>query len=81
MTNKSNVQCNYCKKYGHYERECRKKQANQTNNLNNSRDNVYKEEEGLSEVMFLSYQETEEHCSLDLCLLDSSFNNHMTEKD
>ena len=31
-TNKSNVQCNYCKKYGHYEQECRKKQADQNNN-------------------------------------------------
>ena len=29
-------------------------------------------------MMFLSYQATEEHCSLDLWLLDSSCSNHMT---
>ena len=28
-------------------------------------------------MMFLSYQSSEEHCSLDLWLLDSSCNNHM----
>ena len=65
---------NYCKKYGHYEHECRKKQADE----NNSRANVSKEEEGLSEVMFLSYQATENHCNSDLWLLDSGCSNHMT---
>ena len=49
-TNKSNFQCNYYKNYGHYERECKKKQVEE-----NSRANVSKEEEGSSEVMFLSY--------------------------
>ena len=29
--------------------------------------------------MLLSYQATEEHCSTDLWLLDSSCNNHMTD--
>ena len=77
-TNKSNVQCNYCKKYGNYEQECRKKQVDQKNNQNNSRANVSKEEENLSEVMFLSYQAIEEHCSSDLWLLDSGCSNHMT---
>ena len=45
---------------------------------NNSRANVSEEEEGSSEVMFLSYQAIEEHCSSDLWLLDSDCNNHMT---
>ena len=53
-------------------------QVDQNNSLNNSKTNVSKEEEGSSEVMFLSYQETEEHCNLDLWLLDSGYNNHMT---
>ena len=43
-TNNSNIQCNYCKKYGHYEREYRKKQADQ----NNGRANVSKEAQGSS---------------------------------
>ena len=37
-TSKSNIQSNYCNKYGHYERECRKKQADH----NNGRSNVSK---------------------------------------
>ena len=77
-TNKSNIQCNYYKKYGHYERECRKKQADQNNNQNNGRANLSKEEEGSSEVMFLSYQTTEEHYSSDLWVLDRGCSNHMT---
>ena len=73
-TNKSNILCNYCKKYGHYERECGKKQVDK----NSGRANVSKEEEYSSEVMFLSYQVTEEHCNSDLWLLDNSCSNHMT---
>ena len=69
-----NIQCNHFKKCGYYERECKKKQAYQ----NNGRANVSKEEEGSLEVMFLSYQATEEHCSSDLWLLNSGFINHMT---
>ena len=54
------------------------KQADQNNNHKNNRANVSKEEEGSSEVMFLSYQAIEEHCSSNLWLLDSGCNNHMT---
>ena len=69
-----NIQCNHFKKCGYYERECKKKQAYQ----NNGRASVSKEEEGSLDVMFLSYQATEEHCSSDLWLLDSSCSNHLT---
>lgn len=73
-TNRSNVQCNYCKKYGHYECDYKKKQADQ----NSGRANVSNVEEDLSEVMFLSYQATEAELQSDVWLLDSGCNNHMT---
>ena len=47
-------------------------------NQNNSRANVSKEEEGSSEMMFLTYQATEGHCSSNLWLLHSGCSNHMT---
>ena len=65
-TNKSYIQCNYGKKYGHDEQECRKMQDDQ----NNNRANVPKEE-GSSKVMFMSYKATEEYCSTYLWLRDS----------
>ena len=34
-TNKSNIQCNYCKNYGHSKRECKKKQVEQNNGIAN----------------------------------------------
>ena len=39
---KSNVQCYYCKKYGHYANECRKKQHDMSNrqNANVTRENI-----------------------------------------
>ena len=70
---KSNIQCFYCKKYGHYESECRKKQADQisgkahvTNHTGNN-----------SAGMFLSCHTTEQQPK-DLWLLDSGCSNHMT---
>jgi hypothetical protein len=72
---KSRIQCYYCKKFGHYESECRKKQED----LNRGRANVTNIEEGTSESMFFSCQVTEEaRNSHDLWLLDSGCNNHMT---
>jgi hypothetical protein len=74
-TDKSRIQCYYCKKFGHYESECRKKQAD----LNRGRENVTNTEEGTSESMFFSCQVTEEASNNhDLWLLDSGCNNHMT---
>jgi transposase InsO family protein len=74
-TNKSRIQCYYCKKFGHYESECRKKQED----LNRGRENVTNTEEGTSESMFFSCQVTEEASNNhDLWLLDSGCNNHMT---
>ena len=45
---KSNVQCNYCKKYGHCANECRKKKNDKKNRKNA---NVEKEEKNRSNVL------------------------------
>jgi transposase InsO family protein len=73
-TDKSNSQCNYCKKYGHYARECRKRLADQ----NGGRAHVSHTEEGTSESMFLSCHIADEDLSKDRWLLDSGCSNHMT---
>jgi hypothetical protein len=70
---KSSIQCYYCKKYGHYESECRKKQADQLS----GRAHVSNHEGETSDGMFLSCHKTEEQHK-DLWLLDSGCNNHMT---
>jgi hypothetical protein len=70
---KSSIQFYYCKKYGHYESECRKKQANHLSGRahvsNHTREN--------SRGMFLSCHKTEQQPK-DLWLLDSGCKNHMT---
>ena len=68
-----NIQFNHFKKYVYYERECKKKQADQ----NSGQAHISKEEDS-SKVMCLSYQETEENCNTNLWLLYSGCNNHMT---
>ena len=72
--NKYNVQCYYCKRFGHYEHECRKKL------LDKKRDNVHlsNNEEEPSEMMFLSFHVYEYAHNEDLWLLDNGYNNHMT---
>ena len=75
LTDKSNIHCNYFKKYGHHERECKKKEDER----NSGKSNFSKEEEGLSRVMFLSNPATEEHHHSGLWLLDNDCNNHMTD--
>jgi sarcosine oxidase delta subunit len=74
-TDKSIIQCYYCRKYGHYESECRKKQSDQNKG---GRENVSNNEGESSEAMFLSCHTSEEGHSKDLWLLDSGCNNHMT---
>jgi len=70
---KSNVQCHYCKKYGHYANECRKKQNDMKNRQNA---NVAKEEKKPSNVMLACNvaQDRED----DVWFLDSGCSNHMT---
>jgi hypothetical protein len=70
---KSNIQCYYYKKYGPYESECRKKQADQLS----GRAHVSNHTGETSGGMFLSCHKTEEQ-PRDLWLLESGCNNHMT---
>ena len=70
---KSNVQCHYCKKYGHYANECRKKQHDMSNrtSANFTRENISQNN------LFLAYNIAEEK-SEDVWFLDSGCSNHMT---
>ena len=70
---KSNVQCHYCKKCGHYANECRKKQHDMGNrtNANFTRENISQDK------LFLACNMAKEK-SEDLWFLDSGCNNHMT---
>jgi sarcosine oxidase delta subunit len=70
---KTIIQCYYCKRYGHYESECRKKQSYQ----HSARENVSNHEGETSDGMFLSCHKTKEQHK-DLWLLDNGCNNHMT---
>eukprot|EP00253_Pinus_taeda_P025810 PITA_25810 len=70
---KSNVQCQYCKKYGHYANECRKKQHDMNNrtSANFTRENISQDN------LFLACNMAEAK-SEDIWLLDSGCSNHMT---
>eukprot|EP00253_Pinus_taeda_P023123 PITA_23123 len=70
---KSNVQCYYCKKYGHYANECRKKQHDISNssNANVTRENISQDN------VFLACNIAETN-SEDIWFLDSGCSNHMT---
>eukprot|EP00253_Pinus_taeda_P029009 PITA_29009 len=70
---KSNVQCYYCKKYGHYANECRKKQHNMSN-----RQNANVTRENISQTNVLLACNMAETNSEDIWFLDSSCSNHMT---
>jgi len=63
---KASIQCYYCKKVGHYESKCRKKQAYQ----HSGREHVSNHEGDTSDGMFLSCHKTEEQHKK-LWLLDS----------
>ena len=67
---KLNVQCYYCKKFGHFANECHKKQADMgKHNVNFSESN--------SETLFITCNAAQES-SNDSWFLDSGYNNHMT---
>lgn len=70
---KSNVQCYYCKKYGHYANECRKKQHDMNNksSANITRENISQD----NVLLACNMAETN---SDDIWFLDSSCSNHMT---
>jgi hypothetical protein len=69
---KVSIQCYYCKRYGHYEYECRKKQADQ----HSGKTHVSNHEGETTNGMCLSCHKTEEQHK-DLWLLDSGCKNHM----
>eukprot|EP00253_Pinus_taeda_P029506 PITA_29506 len=70
---KSNVQCYYCKKYGHYANECRKKQYDMSNRTiaNIARENISQD----NVLIACNMAETQ---SDDIWFLDSDCSNHMT---
>eukprot|EP00253_Pinus_taeda_P026344 PITA_26344 len=70
---KSNVQCYYCKKYGHYANECRKKQhdMSSSSSANITRENISQN----NVLLACNMAETN---SEDICFLDSGCSNHMT---
>eukprot|EP00253_Pinus_taeda_P009828 PITA_09828 len=71
---KSQVQCHYCKKYGHYANECRKKQTDM-----NSRQNVnFANEENKNPKNVLLTCNIAQDKQEDVWFLDSSCSNHMT---
>ena len=70
---KSNVQCHYCKKYGHYANECRKKKSDMKNKQNA---NVAKEEKNPSNVLLACNVALDRED--DVWFLDSGCSNHMT---
>eukprot|EP00253_Pinus_taeda_P010645 PITA_10645 len=71
---KSQVQCHYCKKFGHYANECRKKQ-----NDMNSRQNVnFANEENKNSKNVLLTCNIAQDKQEDVWFLDSGCNNHMT---
>jgi hypothetical protein len=73
LNDKTSIQCYYCKNYGNYESECRKKQADHLS----GRACVSNHTGETSRGMFLSCHKTEEQPK-DLQLLDSGCRNHMT---
>ena len=71
---KSDIQCHYCKKYGHYKSECRKLQFVS----NRDKANVSSTEGETYDALFLSCQVTEQIHDKNVWLLDSGCSNHMT---
>ena len=67
---KRNVQCYYCNRYGHFERECRLKEGKNANYAEES--NEYPRDH-----LFLSYAKGE-NTSKDVWYIDSGCSNHMT---
>jgi hypothetical protein len=82
---KSKIQCHYCKKYGHYAYECRKRQYNQNKQGQDQSNNA----NSPSSPMFMVHAEampivSPVECNVaqespcDIWYLDSGCSNHMT---
>eukprot|EP01018_Ginkgo_biloba_P021449 Gb_26759 [translate_table: standard] len=71
-SHKSHIQCHYCRRYGHYESECRIKRFE----MNKQRVNFVEENEE-SGSMFFTCNVAEEFLK-DVWFLDSGCSNHMT---
>eukprot|EP00253_Pinus_taeda_P031489 PITA_31489 len=70
---KSQVQCHYCKKYGHYTNECRNKQYD----INNKASVDFTKENQNHDSMFLACNVQQEKKN-DIWYLDSGRSNHMS---
>jgi hypothetical protein len=73
---KFQVQCHYCKKYGHYMNECRKKQYNDNNKQNANFSREYENQNSDKSTMFLAYNVAQAN-EKDIWFLDSGCSNHM----
>lgn len=71
---KSQVQCHYCKKYGHYANECRKKQ----NDMNSRQNDNFANEENKNPKNVLLTCNIAQDKQEDFWFLDSGCSNHMT---
>eukprot|EP00253_Pinus_taeda_P012719 PITA_12719 len=71
---KSQVQCHYCKKYGHYANECRKKQ----NDMNSRQNANFANEENKNPKNVLLTCNIAQDKQEDFWFLDSGCSNHMT---
>lgn len=69
---KSSVQCHYCKKFGHYINECRKKQYDSRKQSTN-----FTKENQTQDSMFIACNVAQES-EKDIWFLDSGCSNHMT---
>ncbi|XP_057857947.2 uncharacterized protein LOC131067029 [Cryptomeria japonica] len=69
---KSSVQCHYCKKFGHYINECRKKQYDSRQQSAN-----FTKENQTQDNMFIACNVAQES-EKDIWFLDSGCSNHMT---
>jgi hypothetical protein len=70
---KRNIQCYYCKRYGHFERDCRLKEGNNNKGVNYAQEG----DEASSNNLFLSYDKAE-NGTKDIWYLDSGCSNHMS---
>jgi hypothetical protein len=70
---KRNIQCYYCKGYGHFERDCRLKEDNNNKGVNYSQEG----DEPSSNNLFLSYEKSE-NGTKDIWYLYSGCFNHMS---
>jgi hypothetical protein len=84
-TDESKIQCNYCKKYGHYAYECRKRQYNQnkqgqhhSNNTKNQIDPMFMAHDELIPIVSPIECNIAQESPCDIWYLDSGCSNYMT---